>query len=82
MGVQRGGVVPMSKPSYAEMAAEVRALRSEVKELKRLLAARDRPGAPLTTASGIIKSTGEGDWLANLPKQDRAFFERRLGGKK
>lgn len=53
---------------------EIEALREEVKQLKRLLAARANKveDEPKTVDAAI----------AALPKQDREFFEKRLGKKK
>jgi len=51
-------------------------LEDEVKRLKRLVAAKSVP----ISASGSITSVG--DPFSGLPKQDREFFERKLGKKK
>ena len=61
----------------------VAAYQSEVRDLKRRLAeatTRD----PMLSSGKPIKRTGhrDSDWLDDLPDQDRAFFQRKMGIKK
>jgi hypothetical protein len=59
-----------------EAAKRIEELEEEVKALKRLLAAKS---APIASSSSVKV---DGDPFAGLAKQDRDFFERKLGKKK
>jgi NADPH-dependent ferric siderophore reductase len=59
-----------------EAARRIEELEEEVKALKRLLAAKS---APIASSSSVKV---DGDPFAGLAKQDRDFFERKLGKKK
>lgn len=65
---------------------QVRLLEDEIKHLKRRLAeyaAKELVSSPLIKAihpAGTAR--GQSDPFSGLPKQDREFFERKLGKKK
>jgi hypothetical protein len=62
---------------HTQVAQErIDALETEVKALKRLLAAKS---APIASSSSVKV---DGDPFSGLAKQDRDFFERKLGKKK
>jgi len=71
-----GEMLQVDETPLKEAAKRISELEDEVKALKRLLAVKSVPIA----SSGSITSAG--DPFAGLAKQDRDFFERKLGKKK
>jgi hypothetical protein len=73
-----------------KLLAKVVDLEMEVKRLKRELAARppaltdavSRTEVPAVTVNPYRPRSTSENPFADLPKQDREFFERKLGGKK
>jgi hypothetical protein len=71
-----GAAPEASSDAEKALAARVEELEEEVKALKRRLAAQS---APQVTSSSVRVTS---DPFSGLSKQDREFFERKLGKKK
>lgn len=67
------------KTTKADLLKQIESLEEDNRHLKKLLAARTEA---VKTTSSLPPPSKLSDPFATLPKQDREFFERKLGKKK